>query len=100
MECWEDACRRITEGISKVLILKQHDYGHKNITDFGEFGVLVRVNDKVERLKNLYGRDNPLKPLNESIRDSWLDVAGYAVIALMLLDNSFNLDLKENRRSL
>jgi hypothetical protein len=37
----------------QVLDSKQLDYGSANIADFGEYGVLVRANDKVARLKNL-----------------------------------------------
>lgn len=95
---------------------KQHDYGSHNIADFGEFGVLVRVNDKVRRLKNLLGRQqkgvpkelilhlvaaiergeipdalttrvkelcNKTEPTNESLDDTWLDIAVYGIIALM-----------------
>ena len=39
-----------------VFAKKQHDYGPGNISSFGEVGVLVRVSDKIARLKNLQGR--------------------------------------------
>ncbi len=32
---------------------KQQDYGSNNISKFGLFGVIVRMSDKIERLKNL-----------------------------------------------
>lgn len=60
---------------------KQHDYGSGNIAKFGELGTLVRASDKLERLVNL--RKNGKQAANESIDDSWLDLATYGVIALM-----------------
>jgi len=63
----------------KTFDSKQHDYGSANIAEFGEKGVLVRVNDKVARLKNLLLGEK--KPSNESIEDSWGDTSVYGVIA-------------------
>lgn len=63
-----------------VFAKKQHDYGPGNIASFGEFGVLVRTSDKIARLTNLQGRP----AVNESVGDSWLDVANYGVIAQMV----------------
>lgn len=49
--------RLALEGVT-LMDRKQQDYGSKNISKFGTFGVLVRLSDKIERLKNLRG----LKP--------------------------------------
>jgi hypothetical protein len=65
----------------QVLDSKQLDYGSANIADFGEYGVLVRANDKVARLKNLL--TNVASPQNESIEDSWLDLSNYSLIAVL-----------------
>lgn len=90
---FEDACRETALKIAEVVISKQRDYGHGNINAFGEYGVLVRTSDKLERLKHLYKTNQ--KPVNESVDDSWLDLAGYSIIALMLRDGSFQLGLKD-----
>lgn len=74
-----------------VLCGKQHDYGHDNINAFGLIGVAVRINDKYARLRNLTDRN---EPLNEPLLDSWLDLIGYSVIAEMLINNTFNLELE------
>jgi len=68
---------------------KQRDYGPGNINAFGEFGILVRLNDKVERLKNLLnkpqvGQLDKVVAMNESIDDTWMDIATYALIALLV----------------
>ena len=65
-----------------LLDRKHRDYSAENITAFGEFGVLVRVNDKICRLKNLLTVG--MEPKNESVDDSWLDLANYALIAQLI----------------
>ena len=69
--------------IATLLDQKRQDYGTENIKKFGSYGVLVRVSDKVERLINLSKRND--KPNFESIEDSWRDIAGYAILALIEL---------------
>ena len=90
METFEDACHALAQEIAALVCSKQHDYGPGNILAFGEFGVLVRANDKFERMKNLQGK----RPTNEAIDDTWMDIAGYALIALMLRRDKFTLPLK------
>ncbi len=91
-ECFEDAVREIARECVELLIAKQHDYGHSNILDFGEFGVLVRANDKMARLKNLL--KSGIVPRNESIEDTWQDLTNYGIIALMVRRGWFKLPLK------
>jgi len=93
---WQEACFNKAKNIAELLIKKQHDYGKQNILDFGEYGILVRSNDKFARLKNLY--NNKKSPQNESIRDNWLDIAGYAILALMLIDKEFGLPFIEEKK--
>lgn len=65
----------------QTLDRKQLDYGRENIAAFGEFGCLVRCNDKIERLKNLHRGGKP--PNNEAVEDSWLDLSNYCLIAVL-----------------
>jgi hypothetical protein len=62
---------------------KQIDYGSSNISDFGTTGVVIRMNDKFQRIKHLF-KKNRKRAVNESILDSFTDIANYAVIAQML----------------
>ena len=94
-DSFEQAVRLLANELSDILISKQHDYGHSNIVDFGEYGVLVRANDKMARLKNLLSPLSETQPKNETIEDSWKDLANYAIIALMVRRNWFELPLKE-----
>ena len=75
----------IMDEIGNLLISKQQDYGPGNINNaFGGpiNGLLVRIGDKFERLKNLYKGSHA--PKHESVEDSFKDMANYAVIALMV----------------
>jgi len=75
----------IMDEIGNLLITKQADYGPGNINNaFGGpiNGLLVRIGDKFERLKNLFKSGS--QPKYESIEDSFKDMANYAVIALMI----------------
>ena len=63
---------------------KQASYGPYNIANFGPRGVIVRINDKFQRLIRLVwdGRRNPIH--DETVQDTWMDLANYAVYGLML----------------
>lgn len=78
------------EEMVALLCKKQHDYGHKNISNFGIVGVAIRVCDKIARIENL---NKTGAPSNESLLDSYLDIIGYAMIATMLHEDSFRLKL-------
>ena len=71
---------RLANECTSLCISKQKDYGPKNISAFGLVGVLVRMNDKFERLKNLVRTGR--KPSNETLEDTLIDVANYALISL------------------
>jgi hypothetical protein len=57
-------------------------------------GVLVRLSDKIERLINL--KRHKFEAKNESLLDTLRDIVGYCVVALMLNDETFTLELGEN----
>ena len=71
----------------ELLLRKHKDYGPSNIANApgGPLnGLRVRMHDKISRINNLI--DKGIDPQNESLRDSFLDLANYAVIALLCLD--------------
>ena len=94
---FEEACRITALQVAEIVIAKQHDYGHDNIMAFREQGLVVRLWDKVARLKNLLWIKKET-PKNEPIVDTFTDIAGYAIIGLMLANSSFLSDLKEKEK--
>ena len=91
LDDFADDADKIYATLTDILIKKQRDYGPGNINNApgGALnGLLVRMNDKMERLKHLiYHADG--EPQNESIDDSFLDIANYAVIAMMVRQGSW-----------
>lgn len=67
---------------------RQRKYGHRNISDFGLTGVIVRLNDKIARLKNmLKNKDTNFD--DESVADTLLDVTNYGAIGALCLDGDW-----------
>ena len=77
----------------KILVRKQRDYGHENISRFGRQGLMVRMHDKIARLENLV--NNGRTPENESVSDTIIDIAGYAAIGIMWESRQFLLPLEK-----
>ena len=77
--------RDIIDELGNLLISKQRDYGPGNINNaYGGpiNGLMVRMGDKFERLKNLLASGHT--PEHESIEDSFKDLANYCIIAMMV----------------
>lgn len=66
---------------------KNADYGDSFSKSYQEFGLtapIVRMSDKIERLKSLTKADAKVK--DESIRDTLVDLANYAMMTVIELD--------------
>lgn len=73
-----------------LLLQKHQDYGPKNIADApgGPLnGLRVRMYDKLARINNLV--ESGAEPENESLRDSFMDLACYGIIGLLVLDSKW-----------
>ena len=90
LESWN---AHLTE-LQHIANKKRADYGSDehpfaNVLQSEEFGIppwlgaVVRLNDKVTRIKS-FCKNGSLR--NESLEDSLIDIANYALIALALLD--------------
>lgn len=73
-----------------VLLNKHDDYGPRNISQSpgGPLnGLRVRMHDKMARINHLI--DTGADAKNEPLRDSFLDLANYAIIAMLVLDEKW-----------
>lgn len=80
----------VMDAAGNLLISKHHDYGPLNIarSPGGPInGLRVRMWDKIARINNLV--DSKVKPSNESLRDSFIDLLNYSAIAIMVLDGNW-----------
>ena len=77
---------------------KQNDYGDSNIrlgldlssssersqnSRLAQLGVVIRMNDKISRLINLYKKDG-VTAIDETIEDTALDIMNYANMLMVL----------------
>ena len=76
---------------AELLVSKHRDYGPKNISNSpgGPLnGLRVGMHDKLARINHLV--DSGSDPQHESLRDSFIDLANYSLIALMVLDDEWD----------
>lgn len=79
-----DICRELNDLYKK----KNHDYGNSFHQTFKEEGLAmcrIRLSDKLARFKTLSLSNEQLVD-DESMRDTLLDLANYAIMTIMELD--------------
>lgn len=90
----DDAFLQVNDELLKTFLKKHKDYGKGNILEIGEMGIAFRIAEKVSRLKNLLSKGDT--PENESLDDTWMDIAVYAVIAMLYRRKQFqNLEVRK-----
>lgn len=89
---FKDALEKTAYGIVDLVYQKHLDYGSKAINNspYGKLqGVVVRLHDKFSRAVNLTKTVYKTEPKNESLKDTFIDIVGYALIAITILDDNF-----------
>lgn len=84
-----DAFRDITNGMYDTFKAKNSDYGNSFSELFSECGMTYaygHLSEKLKRVKSLMSDEAKVK--DESMRDSLLDLANYAVLTIMELDKT------------
>lgn len=79
---------RICTELNELYAAKNKDYGdsfHESYVDYGLVMAAIRLGDKYNRMKTLVkAKDAAYK--GESIRDTLIDLANYAIMTVMELD--------------
>lgn len=81
--------KNITSKMSELYSKKNHDYGDAFGQTFAELGVIsaiTRISDKTNRLKSLATKDQRVD--DERIEDTLMDLANYAVMTLIELQDN------------
>lgn len=82
----------ILDNMKRVHEAKNKDYGNSfsdNFKDWGVVSAIIRLDDKMRRLKSLYKNGgNEVK--DEAMEDTLLDLANYAVMTLEELTKNNN----------
>lgn len=77
----------ITTDMAKTYAAKNHDYGNSFEQSCNKFGIIasvVRLGDKMNRIESLVIKKAEVK--DESIKDTLLDMANYAIMTVMWLN--------------
>ncbi|MFD2704218.1 nucleotide modification associated domain-containing protein [Salibacterium lacus] len=72
--------------ISKMVANKNADYGssfEKTLNEYGDKALIIRLSDKLERLKTLEASDMQYID-DERVEDTIQDIAGYCILRLAL----------------
>jgi len=72
--------------LARIHTAKNNDYGDSFSMLFKEFGMmssLIRLSDKLERLKSLQKNEQQVK--TESIEDTLMDLANYSIMTIVEL---------------
>ena len=94
MERSVDMHKNICAELNDIYESKNADYGDSFSKTFAEYGMvapLLRLEDKLSRLKSLY-KKGVQQVKQESVRDTLIDLANYAILTVM------ELDIKEESR--
>jgi hypothetical protein len=78
----DDEITKTCDELKQILLKKNHDYGNsfgETFTELGAISGLTRFIDKVNRIKQLT-LNNGQEVIDESLLDTWLDAAGYALL--------------------
>lgn len=89
----------LTKKMSRTFARKRSDYGQTTTETYNKFGpisMLTRMHDKLGRLDNLLGKAQKSKVLDESIEDTLLDLANYALITILEIRKGGGNEKKEN----
>lgn len=62
---------------------KNELYGTRALIRFDKLGVLIRMNDKIDRLNNIYMNEKKVK--FESVEDNLKDLINYAIYHILIL---------------
>ena len=79
----------ITQDMTKTYAAKNHDYGNsfeESLDEFGLVASVVRLGDKMNRTKSLIKKEAQVK--DESIKDTLLDMANYAIMTVMWMNKN------------
>ena len=78
----------VTEEMNALYERKNHDYGNSFSETFRKLGIIsaaTRMLDKMNRIVCLVTKDQQ-KVNDESLRDTLIDIANYAVMTIMEID--------------
>ena len=84
-----DRHRAICQEINELYARKNHDYGdsfHQTFVEEGFAMSRIRLSDKLNRFKALSRKEGERQVKNESLRDTLIDLANYAIMTVLEME--------------
>ena len=95
--------KELLDNMHDVYVRKNHDYGdsvHETYERYGMTSFLVRMEDKMNRIRTLDEAED-IKVKDEKMEDTLLDLANYAILAIIELkrDKAQQLNKKKKKNA-
>lgn len=90
--------KELIDYLHNLYITKNHDYGdsvHDTYVKYGLTSFLVRIEDKLNRARTL-SQNEDLLVKSEKIEDTLLDMANYAILAVIELQTQQDKEISNN----
>ncbi len=87
--------KELCEGLNALYAKKNHDYGdsfHQTFVEEGMAMARIRLGDKFNRFKTLSRQSGEQLVKDESIRDTLLDLANYAIMTVLEMEVADNAE--------
>lgn len=84
--------QELLNNLHELYVAKNHDYGdsvHDTYLKYGLTSFLVRLEDKINRARTINQKEQLVK--DENLRDTLLDMANYAILAVLELEENQNV---------
>lgn len=97
-ELHADICKRLRD----IYVKKNQDYGNSFDESLDKFGLIAsatRINDKVNRFSSLCTDKKKAKVVEESVKDTLMDLANYAIMTIMWLEERENLAKNSKKKA-
>ncbi len=81
--------KELLDYLHQMYIAKNHDYGdsvHDTYMKYGITSFLVRLEDKLNRARTISSKSQMVE--DEKLKDTLLDMANYAVLAVLELEDN------------
>lgn len=85
---YEEDIKGMCDFLAKTLTQKNIDYDNsfeQTIKDYGLITIPITLEHKMRRISNIIKKKRK-QLINESLEDSLLDLAGYAILSVIILD--------------
>lgn len=92
--------KQVIDEMNELYERKNHDYGDSFTDTYKKFGLispLARIHDKMNRAIELCMKSP--KVADESMRDTLIDLANYAVMTILVMENEKNEADKETDKA-